>query len=504
MEKKPATVIINGKTYQCGAGQTLGALLSENGYGNMPCGGHGTCGKCRVTVNGAVSPLTEEERRLLPPEMLENGIRLACRTEVLGDCFVTLAAQGKEQVRTDGELPGVEIAPLFLHYGAAVDIGTTTVAARLYDSSGRLLAEESCLNPQSVWGADVISRMEAALAGNAGRIADAIRNTVNTMLSGLAARAGIPAEKIEDVVITGNTVMLHLLTGEDVEPLTHAPFLARRLFGETVTARTLGLEVLSPETSVYLPPCIAAFVGADTVTALLASEMRKTPDTGLLADIGTNGEMVLWHKEKLYACSTAAGPAFEGAGISMGMGGRSGAIDRVWTDETGDLHAHVIGEVPPAGLCGSGLVDAVACFLETELLDETGYLEDDPVTVAPPVTLTQEDIRKVQLAKSAIHAGMRTLLHSAGLPLEEVCTLYIAGGFGSYLDVRSAGRIGLFPCELVDRVKVLGNAALAGASMLLLSKCLRAECEQLSRGTEIVELASNPVFAEEYMEQMMF
>ena len=170
----------------------------------------------------------------------------------------------------------------------------------------------------------------------------------------------------------------------------------------------------------------------------------------------------------------------------------------------GEIQAHVIGEGDPVGLCGSGLVDAVAALLDTELLDETGYLEDDPVEIAEPVTIMQEDIRAVQLAKSAIHAGMRTLIHTAGLDPDEVATLYIAGGFGSYLDVTNAGKIGLLPEELTDRVTVLGNAALTGAAMLLLREDLRAVCERLAKDTRVVELATNPVFVSEYMERMMF
>ena len=179
------------------------------------------------------------------------------------------------------------------------------------------------------------------------------------------------------------------------------------------------------------------------------------------------------------------------------------AIDRVWVSD-GEIYTHVIGEADPIGLCGSGLVDAVAALLDTELLDETGYLEDDPAMISPPVEIIQEDIRAVQLAKSAIHAGMRTLIHAAKLGCDDVTTLYIAGGFGSYLNVKNACKIGLLPLELTDRVTVLGNAALTGAAMLLLCSDLRSVCETIARETQIVELATNPVFVNEYMERMMF
>ena len=514
MEQKymeTVVVTLNGEAHDCPVGTTLGELMQGHGHGTMPCGGHGKCGKCRVTVAGDVTPPTEDEKKALTPAELAQGIRLACRTAALGDCTVTSAEQGGGQIVVDGTFPASvrasmqsgELSPAFAEYGAAVDIGTTTLAARLFDREGRKLAETSRLSPQSAWGADVISRMEAAMAGNASRIAGVTRRAIDAMLEEMAGQAGIEPAHIGAVTITGNTVMLHLLTETDVEPLTHAPFEAKRLFGETLSAAELELTVLGENTPVYLPPCIAAFVGADTVTAVLASDLREHPETALLCDIGTNGEMVLWHENSLYACSTAAGPAFEGAGISMGMGGRTGAVDRVWVTD-GEVQAHVIGEASPVGICGSGLVDAVAALLDTEALDETGFLEDDPAVILSPVEITQEDIRAVQLAKSAIHAGMRTLIEAGGLSCEEVATLYIAGGFGSYLDVTSAGKIGLLPEELTDRVTVLGNAALTGASMLLLRTDLRAGCETMARETRIVELATNPVFVSEYMERMMF
>ena len=505
--KKTVVVTLNGTDHTCEVGTSLGTLLSHHGQGTMPCGGHGKCGKCLITVKGEVSEPTADEKRILSDDELSGGIRLACRTNVLGDCTVTTAEQGNGQIVTDGRFPASmeshPLSPAFSAYGVAIDIGTTTLAARLFDSAGRLLSEASRLNPQSVWGADVITRMEAAMAGNAGKMAEVTRHALNAMVMELAKAAKVKATDVQALVVTGNTVMLHLLTETDVEPLTHAPFAAKRLFGETLTAESLCFTALSPETPVYLPPCIAAFVGADTTTATLASDLCEIPETSLLCDIGTNGEMVLWHEKTLYACSTAAGPAFEGAGISMGMGGKTGAVDRVWVTD-GEIQAHVIGEAAPIGLCGSGLVDAVAALLDTEMLDETGYLEDDPAVILAPVEIIQDDIRAVQLAKSAIHAGMRTMIKTAGLTCDGVKTLYIAGGFGSYLDVKNAGKIGLLPEELTTRVTVLGNAALTGAAMLLLCNDLRTVCEKLARETKIVELAANPVFVNEYVERMMF
>ncbi|MBR2459825.1 MAG: DUF4445 domain-containing protein, partial [Clostridia bacterium] len=309
--------------------------------------------------------------------------------------------------------------------------------------------------------------------------------------------------QIDAAIITGNTVMLHLLTATSTEPLSHAPFKAERLFGESLSAETLELTSLASDALIYLPPCAEAFVGADLTTALIASGIVGSKDTHLLVDIGTNGEMALVHGERLLLCSTAAGPAFEGAGLSMGMGAKPGAINKV-TVQDGNLLVDTIDGAEPKGICGSGVVDAVAALLVTEELDETGLLDDDEAVIAAPVVLTQGDIRMVQLAKSAIHAGMRTLLRYAELECEDVVALHVAGGFGSYLDIRNAGRIGLIPEELVQKVKILGNAALVGASMLLLSNEVRQECQRILDDAQVVVLSSNPVFTEEYMERMFF
>ena len=497
------TVLFNDQSYTVAAGTLIADLPAHKDIAALPCGGHGICGKCKVWTEGELSPLTEWEQTLLMPQEIASGVRLACRARVMGDCVIrTARAPRSAKIRTSGDMPEIELRPAFAQYGAAVDIGTTTLAARLYGANGSLLAEASGLNPQSAYGADVISRIEAALRGASRELADCVREAIGDLLDQMAQAAGIAPCEIDGMVITGNTVMLHLLTETSVEPLSHAPFAAKRLFGETLTAEELSLGRLSPQTAIYLPPCAAAYVGADMVTALLASGICKREETALLVDIGTNGEMCLWQNSKLIFCSTAAGPAFEGAGISMGMGGREGAIDRVQL-VNGRLHAHVIGNGAPVGICGSGVVDAVACLLDAELLDETGYLEDDPFMIEAPVTFTQGDVRAVQLAKSAIHAGIRTLLHTAALQPEAVRTLAIAGGFGSYLDTANACRIGLLPEELRSVIRVIGNAALAGAAMLLLCRDLRSDCVKYAQG-ETVELSTSPVFAEEYMERMLF
>ena len=498
------TITVNGTEYKAEPGTCLGTFAAEKAGIPMVCGGRGKCGKCKGRVSGEVSAVTEHELGILSADEAKTGIRLLCRTYALGNCTVEVESPVNGQIRSDGELPYHEHAPAFVSYGAAIDLGTTTVAARLYYRDGTVVAERSLMNPQRSFGGDVVTRMGSALSGNSAALADSVRGAICTLLSDMASDAGIQTDMIDGAVITGNTVMLHLLTETDVRPLTHAPFEAERLFGETVAASDAGLSVLSPDTPVYLPPCVGAFVGADTVSSIAASGLTDKDGVFLLTDIGTNGETVLKHGSGLLACSTAAGPAFEGAGISMGMGGAAGAIDRVNVLADGSLDYHVIGETEAAGICGSGLVDALSAMLATGLMDQTGLLEDDPVQIAPHVVITQKDVRAAQLAKSAIHAGIRTLMRTAGLECRDVDTLYIAGGFGSYIDIVNAGKIGLVPDELIPRVCVLGNAALTGASLLLLSLPERKRFETVSKRISLVSLASNPLFADEYMERMMF
>ena len=283
-----------------------------------------------------------------------------------------------------------------------------------------------------------------------------------------------------------------------------APFQARELFGKTVPAGALELPC-PPDTPVYLPRCVSAFVGGDITTALLASGICRRPKSALLMDIGTNGEIALWHKGELLCCSTAAGPAFEGAGLSQGMQGAPGAIDHV-SAAGGRVSVHTIGDRPAVGICGSGAIDAVAALLAVGALDETGCFtgEADEYPLTGQVRFTQQDIRQIQLAKSAIRAGTETLLHRAGVGAQELSQAAVAGGFGSYVDLGSAAAIGLVPEELVGRCRVLGNAALAGAAMLLRRGALAEESESLARQAKTLDLAADPYFIEQYVEQMLF
>ena len=476
--------------------------LIEPGFADMPCGGAGRCGKCCVVARGELSKPGEDEVRLLGAA-ISRGIRLACRTLVMGNAEIfSMGDQSVQEIQGDGIMPLFEPDPIFAYYGAAVDIGTTTLAARLYDRSGKLLSWAAAPNPQRIYGADVISRIEKSLAGERENLAGCVRAGIDALLLSMAEEAGISPDRIDTVVLTGNTTMLYLLTAKDPFCLSRAPFIADELFGRELSAEELTLSSV-PKARLYLPRCMSSFVGADITTALLASQICNQPEKALMADIGTNGELALWDGKRLLCCSTAAGPVFEGAEISQGMQGRPGAIDHVsW--ENGGIHCHVIGDAPACGICGSGVIDAVAVLCEQEIIDETGYMEDEPYALAPAVSLTGKDVRMVQLAKSAICAGILTLLEAAETEPEDLNQLAIAGGFGSFLDLGSAARIGLFPSELKEKAVVLGNAALSGASMILLRRSFMEKADLLAQKSETVDLTTSPVFTEYYMDCMEF
>ena len=462
-------------------------LLRQRGcWTDHPCGGRGSCGKCAVRAAGGLCLPTEAEQKA--------GCRLSCQLKLRADAEVWLPDGVDNRIELSGSLPVLGNA-MGSGAGAAVDVGTTTLALKLYDlQTGALMAECGMLNPQRSIAADVMGRIGAAMAGQLSELQEMAVGAVKTLLQTACGRAGISAEQVDFLVVTGNTTMLYLLTGRNPSCLSAAPFRADCLFGKKDTL--LGLPV-------YYPPCLDAFVGADITCAVLDSGMDLQEKTSLLCDIGTNGEIVLWKDGTLYITSTAAGPAFEGAGISCGCGSIPGAIDRVWVED-GKIRVHTVGEKPAVGLCGSGLVDAVAAFLQTGDIDETGAVEEVFLPLSEFVRLLPADIRAVQLAKGAIAAGVRTLLEQAGITEEQIDVFYIAGGFGSHLNVASAAAIGLIPEKLAPRSRILGNAALSGAAGLLLDRARTERAEQLRERIISVNLGGNSRFNNFFMEAMLF
>ena len=488
-------------------GQLADALSAGGHFLPMPCRGRHTCGKCGIYVAGAVEPPDGVEAALLArtpqPTLPGYQWRLACLARITGEVAivassisgVVVADADTDLVTYDGEVPA--------SLGCAVDIGTTTVTVLLFRLGDReRLADVSQLNHQAAHGSDVLSRIDAAAHVGVGVLQALILGQVNAMIAQALAEAGAASGDITRLTVTGNTTMLHLLTGLPVATLGVSPFTPVSLFGETRPATDFFPQLTAAE--LYLPPGISTYVGPDIVCGLLATGVGTGTHPELLVDIGTNGEMALASGTRIWCCSTAAGPAFEGAEISAGMPALPGAIDDVWV-QGGGLAFSTIDGRRPKGICGTGLIGAVDACLDLGLIDETGAMDSPTVVLGGSgISLTQVDVRKLQLAKAAIAAGIDTLLAEAGLVPGDVGNLHLAGGFGSYLQPRPAAGIGLIPDALAQATTPAGNTALSGAILLTLSAAARGLATDIAQAAQEVGLATHPVFMDRYIEDMAF
>jgi uncharacterized 2Fe-2S/4Fe-4S cluster protein (DUF4445 family) len=419
-----------------------------------------------------------------------------------------------------------------MRFGLAIDIGTTSVVTTLLElGSGETLASISSLNPQSVFGADLMSRIAFAQfnPGNLRKLHTRIVGLLNQHVAELCRQSGVLAKWIYKAVVVGNTCMHHVLLGIDPSHVGLAPYAPVMRHPLVVPARDLFLK-LAPEARVCLLPIVAGFVGADAVAVALATRIYEGEALRVAVDIGTNGEVLLGSAARLWACSAPAGPAFEGGQIRHGMRGAAGAIDRVTVDD--DVRVHTIGETSALGICGSGLLDLVAGLLEAGVIDWTGLIQVDARESLPPglrdrvimrgeerqvivlrageagapreIVLTQDDVRQLQLAKGAIASGIAMLLHVAGVAPERLTELMLAGGFGNYLSIASAVRIGLIPALPTDRIRYVGNAASLGAQLCLLSEPERARATEVAGRIEHVSLAAHPDFEQIFVDAMNF
>ena len=407
-------------------------------------------------------------------------------------------------------------------YGLAVDIGTTTVVGYLHDlATGREVARASRLNGQQPWGADVVSRAGHAMQALTGPadLQRAILGTLNQIIADCTTR--IDPRQVYSVTVVGNSLMHHLALGLPPAPIAVSPYVPVVRGPLTLRAADLGLAL--PNALIYFLPLIGAYVGADTLAVVLATGLDESAEIGLAVDIGTNGEMALGSRGRLVACSAPAGPAFEGGEIRFGMRATTGAIDRVRIQD--EVRVWTIGDAPPCGICGSGLVDAVAQMLRCGLVEPAGRLRPRPqldgqlppavldrlvarnggwefvLSRDPYVAVTQEDVRKLQLAKATIECGVRILLEELGVEMKDVAWVALAGAFGNFIDPKSALAISLLPAELpLSRIHGVGNAAGQGSRMVLLSRTLRRRAEGLARRVEYFELSKHPHFEERFVD----
>ncbi len=561
------------------------------------CGGHGTCGRCRVTlISGWLSETTSIEHELIPPHDLAHGVRLACQATPLSDCVinvspesltttqriqveglqaiqridppvtshrVTVPPAGLNDMRadedriltelsaTDGidckvldidaarDLPrllrdgdwtvgvsvrGGEIVAVgpwpSQSLGLAVDLGTTKIAAYLLDlTTGATLGARGAMNPQIRYGEDVVARLTHALSRPEGaeELAAEAVTAVNDLAVSLARDAGVDPSRILEAVIVGNTAMHHLLLQLPVEQLARAPYVPAVTGALDLKARDIRVDI-ARGAYVHLPPNIAGFVGADHVAMLLASGITSNSDPMLAIDIGTNTEVCLAAGGHLTTVSCASGPAFEGGHIRDGMRAAPGAIEHVKIDGD-EVHLQVVDDAEPTGICGSGILDALAELTAHGVVDAVGRLSANHPRVLrsgkshefvlvpstqrggrPPVSVTQGDIRQLQLAKAAIATGVEALLAHERLEALELSSVIIAGAFGTYIDISSAIAIGMLPPLPLERFRQTGNAAGVGAKMTLVSTSARSDAIELARKAEYLELATATDFMKRFVD----
>jgi uncharacterized 2Fe-2S/4Fe-4S cluster protein (DUF4445 family) len=487
-----------GRTLTVQRGTPLQDVLFAQGV-EFPCGGRGRCKGCKIKVLGGSLPSTAEDELKLTRAEIAAGWRLACRGQADDNLKIELAQWEAPILADDSTFAFRPRQGL----GVAVDLGTTTIVAQLLDlRTGHVLAVQTALNAQAQHGADIMSRVEFALTGGLPELQRLIREQVGGMIRELVSSAQTTGG-LDNVVLVGNTVMHHLFCGISVEPLSHFPFAPANDGLKILAADELGWS-FSGNPAVRFLPCLGGFVGSDILAGILATQLHESKWPVALLDLGTNGEIVIGNCHKVLCASTAAGPAFEGARISTGMRAATGAISEVHVQE-GRIRCHVLGNLPPRGICGSGLVDAVAAGLDLELVLPDGKLAADSEWILdPPVSLSQRDIRELQLAKGAVAAGVRILAQHWGASMEDIARVYLAGAFGNYIRRSSARRIGLvdFPPE---KIQPAGNTALLGAKLALFSLDQHdGSYPGLREKIRHISLNEDPGFHEIYVEQMRF
>lgn len=527
----------------------LEMLQEKNEYISAPCNGNGTCGKCIVQYKRGATEPTRRDREVFSEKQLEDGYRLACQSYPAGayeveipeseETIEVLSEWGKQQKTDTEELTEADTqAPAEAKisggiqdketaegtaektenaiYGICIDIGTTTLAALLVN----LETEADCqtavsVNHQRTYGSDVLSRISASNSGKKWEIQRCIRQDLQKLIRELLQKEKITEQQIQRIVIAGNTTMCHLLCGFSCETLGVAPFEPVDIsWMEGSAAEFSGMKEW--DAKVVILPGISSFVGADIMAGIAKMSMHRSEGYHLLLDIGTNGEMVLGNCHHMYVTSTSAGPAFEGGNISCGMASIPGVISHVFMEETGKTGFQVIGEADgenkkkqqAIGICGTGMIDLVYELRKHQMIDEHGTYSDlyfdTGYELAGKVKFTQNDIREIQMAKAAIRAGVDILVKKAGIAFDEVDDCYLAGGFGTKIDITKAAGIGLIPKELEVKTIPVGNTVLAGTKEVLLGRISKDELEKIQTMADVINLAEENDFEELYLSYMDF
>jgi len=476
-------------------GTRLQDVLFAQGV-EFPCGGRGCCKGCRVKVLKGHLPIGAEEKNLLSPTELENGWRLACQHSVSADLELGLA-QWKAAILSDQT--SFAFVPREGH-GIAIDLGSTTIVAQLIDlTTGNVLGVQTALNAQARYGGDIMSRVQYAMDGGHMELQRLVREQLGSIVAKLLV-ASPARQTLHRVVIVGNTIMHHLFCGVNIAPMATHPFQPEQPGRFKFSPGELGWD-LSDQTVVEFLPCLGGFVGSDILAGIVATGLHESSVPMALIDLGTNGEIVIGNREKILCTSTAAGPAFEGARISQGMRAVTGAISGV-TAGNGCVSCRVLGDGAARGLCGSGLVDAVAAGLELKWIQPNGRMSIQPrMKLTDQVFLQPGDVRELQLAKGAIAAGLKILAKHFGITIDQLQQVHLAGAFGNYISRASAQKIGLLRVPQ-NRVVPAGNTALLGAKRALFDD--DASWDAIARHIEHVSLNEDMEFQNIYAEEMRF
>lgn len=518
-EIRPVNVLVQdqGKKISGASGDNLlSLLLAHDCLINTSCGGIGKCGKCKVQVLSGNLAVTESDRKYLTSRELDDGIRLACTAILQENIRIRIVEKPAKVMKAVVDTASrvskqMDQADIQTGCRVAIDIGTTTIAASLFGTvSDTVYATSSVINSGRKYGGDVLARMEASCRENRREeLQQLMKQDLRQVIDDLLRQVQQDKSRVKEIAIAGNMTMVHLFMGYSCETLGRAPFQPVNAGLITETGEILGL---SKDCTVTICPAISAFVGGDIVAGMLALDFDKKENAVLMIDFGTNAELVLADHGQYYVSSAAAGPAFEGGGLSCGCGSIDGAIESVKLSEKKRQYS-TIGNGSPVGLCGSGAIEFLSELLRIGIVDETGEMAEEYQESGfcickgrhgEEIGMSQSDVRQLQLALAAIRAGVDTLLHTAGLSYSDIETVYLAGGFGIHLSTSAAVSLGLFPSEAEEKIQAVGNVSLLGARCLLAEKQAKTRMEQMiAHATEVV-LADDEGFQERFMNAMNF
>lgn len=491
----------------------LEAMTRQGIYISAACGSRGTCGKCSLRLLKGSIPVSEYDRKWFSEDELKEGYRLSCKAYPTSDCTIKLSSKGEDDFEVVADIVPAEG---FQYkegdsFVIAIDIGTTTIAVCLIETvSRRILSTYTSVNRQRAYGADVISRIEAACKGKLRELKACIQEDLLTGIRYVIRKTDIDKDKITKIAIAGNTTMGHLLLGYSCETLGSYPFTPVNI-GTILLSFEQVMDSDYLKVPVVILPGISTFVGADITAGLLACGFDKSEKINLLIDLGTNGELAIGNRDKLFVSSTAAGPAFEGGNITFGVGSIGGAISSINIEE--ELHYRTIHDKAPVGICGTGAIEMLSELLKKGYIDKTGlyikeYFENGFRIAEDPdgkdIILTQHDIREIQLAKAAVRAGIEILVKRFGIDYLDIDTIYLAGGFGYKLNIDKAVAVGLLPKEFSDKVRTVGNSSLLGAVKYLTESNAPERLEHLIQSAEEIKLSNDSDFNELFIAYMNF